>query len=46
MKPCMMRGCTAPAYELAPGLPTLYCVAHRAAVVAQARMTFAVEGAR
>ena len=35
MKPCMMRGCIALAYELAPGLATLYCAAHRAAVVAQ-----------
>ena len=35
MKPCMMRGCIALAYELAPGLPTLYCAAHRAAILTQ-----------
>lgn len=34
---CYYPGCCEPALELEPGLPTLYCAAHRAAVVAASK---------
>ncbi len=33
----MMPGCTLAAYELAPGLPTLYCAGHRAPMLVASR---------